>query len=139
MSKMEMVVQKWDAFRTKLMAGIDSTGSTYAKVKSIIGVTVMVFYRLRKVFLAIPVIYYALKLAKYNSEHLPEMVGINLQSSGAFADTISREMAVMGPLGLTAACIVLMLFSRKALCPWAISIFTLALPVLLLISNIYPA
>jgi hypothetical protein len=32
-----------------------------------------------------------------------------------------------------------MFCSRKALYPWAISVFTLALPVLLLVSNLYPA
>ena len=45
----------------------------------------------------------------------------------------------MGPLGLTAACLLLMFCSRKAMYPWAISIFTLALPVLLLVSNVYPS
>ena len=91
------------------------------------------------IFLAIPVVYYALKLAKYNMQNLPEVVGINLQSNGVFAETISRELAVTGPLGLTCACLVLMVFSRKALYPWAVSVFTLALPVLLLLSNLYPA
>lgn len=96
-------------------------------------------FRLRKVVLAAPVVYWALKLASYNREHLPDQVGINLQSSGEFAQMISRDMAVMGPLGLTAACLLLMLCSRKALYPWAISIFTLVLPLLILISNLYPA
>lgn len=96
-------------------------------------------YRLRKFILAAPVAYYALMLAAYNMEHLPEEVGINLQSTGEFAMTIARGMAVTGSLGLTLACLMLMFCSRKALYPWAISIFTLALPILLLVSNIYPA
>ena len=99
----------------------------------------MLIYRLRSIFLAAPVAVYALKLASYNSEHLPEKVGINLLSSGEFAMTISRSLAVTGPLAVTAACLVLMMFSRKALYPWAVSIFTLILPVLLLVSNLYPA
>ena len=139
MGKIDMVADKWSGFRSKLSAGINTTGSVYERIKSIIGVIVMVLYHLRKVFLAIPVVYYAVKLARYNMEHLPEMVGINLQSNGVFADTISRNMAVMGPLGVTCACLVLMLFSRKALWPWAVSMFTLVLPLLLLISNLYPA
>ncbi len=96
-------------------------------------------FHLRKIVLALPVVYYALRLAAYNMEHLPEQVGINLQSSGAFAMTIARNMAVLGPLGLTAACLLLMFCSRKALYPWAVSVFTLALPLLLLFSNLYPA
>lgn len=139
MSKTDMVTDKAAGLKSKLSASINTTGSVYEKIKSVIAVIVMVLYRLRKVFLAIPVVYYALKMAKYNMQHLPETVGINLQSSGAFADTISRNMAVMGPLGVTAACLVLMLFSRKALWPWAICMFTLVLPLLLLVSNLYPA
>ena len=139
MSKMEVVSQRLHGIRAKFAGKVDSTGSGYAKFKSIVGIIVMVLYRLRKVFLAIPVVYYALKLAKYNMQNLPEVVGINLQSNGVFAETISRELAVTGPLGLTCACLVLMVFSRKALYPWAVSVFTLALPVLLLLSNLYPA
>ena len=96
-------------------------------------------FRLRKVVLAVPVVSVALKLASYNREHLPELVGINLQSSGEFTQMISRDMAVLGPLGLTVACLLLMFCSRKAMYLWAISIFTLVLPLLLLISNLYPA
>jgi len=98
-----------------------------------------VIYRLRKVFLAIPVVYLALKLAAYNLENLPEQVGFNLQSSGEYAQMVAREMAVMGPLAVTAACLVLMFFSRKSVYPWLISMFTLVLPVLIFIINIYPA
>ena len=96
-------------------------------------------FRLRKLVMAAPVVYAALKLADYNRTHLPEQVGINLQSSGEFAMTVARSMAVMGPLALTLACLLLMFCSRKAMYSWAISIFTLALPVLLLVSNLYPA
>ena len=52
---------------------------------------------------------------------------------------ISRNAAVMCPLALTLGCLVLMVFSRKAIYSWCISVFTLALPILLLISNVYPA
>lgn len=112
--------------------------SVWGKIKRVIAVIVNWIYRLRGVILAIPVVYAALKIASYNLEHLPETVGINLQSTGAFADTITREFAVYGPLGLTAACLVLMLCSRKVMYPWAISIFTLVIPLLLLVSNLYP-
>jgi hypothetical protein len=134
-----MVADKWNDLRAKLTAAVNTSGTVYEKIKRVIGILVMVLYRLRKIFLAIPVVYYALKLARYNMEHLPEQVGINLQADGFFADTISREMAVMGPLVLTGGCLVLMLFSRKALPSWAICVFTLVLPILLLVSNIYPA
>ena len=88
--------------------------------------------------MAAPVVYYALKLAAYNRQHLPELVGINLQANGEFAQYISKNAAVMGPLGLTIGCLALMFCSRKAMYSWAISVFTLALPLLLLLSNAYP-
>ncbi len=139
MGKLGEFTAGWKKVNADLQEGLQSTGSVYSKIKHVIGILVMCIYRLRSVFLAIPVVYYALKLAAYNGEHLPEEVGLNLLSTGEFAVMISRELAVMGPLAVTAACLVLMFTSRKALYPWAISIFTLILPVLLLVSNLYPA
>lgn len=110
-----------------------------SKINSVINLVGTVLFRLRKFVLAAPVVYYALKFASMNMEKLPEQVGIQLQSTGEFAATISRQMAVMGPLGLTFACLLMMFCSRKALYPWAISVFTLALPWLLLLSNVYPS
>lgn len=110
-----------------------------ANTNSLIDFIGMLLFRLRKLVLAIPVVYIAMKLARYNLEHLPEEVGINIQSSGEFAQMVARDTAVMGPLGLTAACLLLMFCSRKAMYPWAISVFTLLLPILILITNLYPA
>lgn len=110
-----------------------------AKSNSLINFIGMILFRLRKLVLAAPVVYAAMKLAFYNRQYLPEQVGINLQSSGEFAQMISRDIAVMGPFGLTAACLLLMFCSRKAMYPWAISVFTLLVPILLLITNLYPA
>lgn len=138
MAKMDGILEKWKGFRKDLTVDVKPSDSPFSKVKKVIGVLILCVYRLRAVFLAIPVVYYALKLAAYNMKHLPEEVGINLLSSGEFAMTIGRELAVMGPLVVTASCIVLMFASRKALYPWAVSIFTLILPVLILFSNQYP-
>lgn len=129
---------KWNGFRDSLRSAVNTTGSVYSKIKNVIGIIIMVIYRLRAVFMAIPVVYGALKLAAYNMQHLPEQVGLNLQSSGEFALYVSRSLAVLGPLVLTGACIVMMFCSRKTMYPWAVSIFTLILPLLLLISNVYP-
>lgn len=113
--------------------------NTISKINSVINAVGTWLFRLRKPVMAAPVVYYALKLAAYNSSHLPEQVGIDLQSTGEFAQTIGRELAVMGPLCLTLACLLLMFCSRKAMYAWAISIFTLTLPLLLLFSNTYPS
>ena len=139
MGKTGSFTEKWNGFRDSIRTAANTTGSVYTKIKSVIGVIVMCLYRLRKVFLAIPVVYYALKIAAYNGEHLPEQVGVYLLSNGEYAYMISHGMAVMAPLVLTGGCLVMMFFSRKALYPWAVSLFTLLLPLLLLFSNLYPA
>ncbi|MGM9659431.1 MAG: hypothetical protein ACI3WQ_02415 [Faecousia sp.] len=118
--------------------GFEKVKAVIGKINRVINTIGVWLFRLRKFVMAAPVVYYALKLAAYNREHLPELVGINLQSSGEFAQYISRNMAVMGPLALTIGCLILMFCSRKAMYSWAISIFTLALPLLLLLSNAYP-
>lgn len=111
----------------------------YDSFKQVVGIIVSWIYRLRKLVLAAPVVYYALRFAGYNAVHLPESVGLNLLSTGEFAFHISRYVAVVGPLALTGGCLAMMFLSRKAMYAWAVSMFTLALPVLLLISNVYPA
>lgn len=116
----------------------DTRAGENHKFTEVVTVLGRVLFRLRKVVMAAPVVYYALKLAAYNSGNLPEMVGLNLQSTGEFAEMITRDAAVNGPLVVTAACLVLMFCSRKSLYPWLISIFSLALPLLLLITNQYP-
>lgn len=115
------------------------TGSGKSDFRVIFRRICKICYHLRKLILAVPVVFYALRLAAYNMKHLPEQVGINLLSSGEFAQMISRESAVMGPLLVTGACLALMFVSRKSVYPWIISIFTLVLPLLLLITNLYPA
>ena len=123
----------------KPATGFAAVKNGISQVNRIINLIGTWLFRLRKFVMAAPVLYYALKLASYNKEHLPEQVGINLQSTGEFAQMISRDLAVLGPLGLTVACLLLMFCSRKAMYSWAISIFTLALPLLLQLSNAYPA
>ena len=113
--------------------------SAYDQFKHIVGIIVTWCYRLRKVVLAAPVIYFSLRLAAYNTVNLPLSVGLLLQSSCEFTYHISRYTAVVGPLVLTGGCLAMMFLSKKALYAWAVSVFTLAVPVLLVLSNNYPA
>ena len=94
-------------------------------------------YRLRKYIMAAPVAFYAIKLAIANANRLPDMVGMDIQASGEFARMVTRQQAVLGPLGLTAFCLALVLCSRKPLQPWLISAFTLILPILIWMMNNY--
>ena len=118
----------------------ESSGKSAGKrdSKKTVSVILRICYHFRKILMAAPVILCALRLAMYNMQHLPEQVGIDLQASGEFARMISRESAVSFPLMVTGACLALMFLSRKTVYPWIISIFTLILPVLLMLTNVYP-
>ena len=120
-------------------SGFRQCKTVVSKINYVINLIGVWLFRLRKIVLAAPVIYYALKIASYNREHLPEMVGINLQATGEFARMISRDMAVNGPLMLTLGCLVMMFCSRRIIYPWIISIFTLVIPILIYVTNIFPA
>ena len=98
---MGTVVQKWKEIWGKISPVLN-------KIEEVIGVICRCIFRLRKVFMAIPVIYLAVQIANANMERLPEAVGLNLQSSGEFALMVTREYAVYGPLGITAFCLMLM-------------------------------
>ena len=113
------------------------TGS-FQKVWNVMRMIGNLIYRLRKIIMSIPVVYYAIVFGVYNAKYLPDRVGLVLQSNGEFAQTVSRGLAVMGPLGVTAACLLLRFCSRRTLYPWLISIMSLLLPMLILLLNNYP-
>ena len=92
-------------------------------------------YRLRSIFLALPVFITSVVMAIYNLVKLPEIVSVNL---GDFAQSITRGVAVMGPFALTIACLFLMFISKRVLYPWLISVFSLVLPFLFLFSSAFP-
>jgi hypothetical protein len=112
-------------------------GPGLAKTGKIMGIVGKVLYHLRKLVLAVPVIIVVVMLANHNLEVLPSTVGINLQADGQFAQSISRDMAVYGPLAVTAGCLLMMLFSRKVIYPWLISVFTLVLPLMIMLLGFF--
>ena len=129
---MNSTVQKWKAVWGKV-------SHVFKIIEDVIGVICRCIFKLRKFFMAIPVVYLAIQIANANMERLPEVVGLNLQSNGQFALMVTRDYAVYGPMGITAFCLLLMFSSRKTIFPWVISIFTLILPYLIYLTNIYPA
>lgn len=128
---MQTVVAKWREIWGKVSPVLN-------KIEEVIGIIFRCLFRLRKIAMAVPVVYFAIQIANANLERLPEAVGLNLQSTGEFAVMVTRDYAVYGPLGITAFCLLLMFFSRKTLFPWVVSIFTLALPYLIYLTNMYP-
>lgn len=92
-------------------------------------------YNMRSVLLALPVIVIAIIQAIVNIAKLPSKVGLDMMASGEFQFLVSKGLAVMGPLILTCLCLLLMFCSKKVLYPWLISIFSLALPIVLWLTN----
>ncbi len=100
-------------------------------------------YRLRSMLLAIPVAITAVILAIRNYRLLPDLVVLDMaKSSGGTlvfqSITMGRNMAVVMPLLITTACLLLMFCSKKVVYPWLISLFSLVFPIALLLLNTFP-
>lgn len=96
-------------------------------------------YRLRSLLLAIPVVAAAVYLAKECGKVLPNRVGLLLLENGSYQWMVDKNVAIMVPMAVTAACLLLMFCSRKVIYPWLISIFSLVLPIVIYITNVFPA
>lgn len=133
------IEDKWQAFCKKTQPARKKCRDITYKTGRFLRITWAYIYKLRGVLLAVPVAIGAIWLACMNLAKLPDSVGINLLSNGDFSMMVPKVAAVFGPLAVTVLCIVLTLCSRKPLYPWLVSLFTLALPILILVTNIYPA
>ena len=139
MNIFETMDNKWRLFLTKHGPAIEKTKTVFQNIWTVLKRTGQWIYRLRSIFLAVPVILFALRLAVYNMQNLPEQVGLNILTTGEYAQMINRNIAVMGPLAVTALCILMMFLSRRIVYPWLISLFSLVLPILIYITNVFPA
>lgn len=98
-------------------------------------------YKLRSVFLAIPVAFAAIIMAIQNMTRLPETVNLYFPGENiltANLTELSREAAVFGPLLVTVVCLVMMFLSRRVTFPWLISLFTLILPPFIYFITVFP-
>lgn len=107
-------------------------------------------YRLRSLLLAAPVAAVALILAMDNMERLAETIEVtkityNPEAADALfgflelgTTTITRDAAVYGPAMITAACLVMMICSKRTLYPFLISVFSLCLPLVIWFFSVYP-
>lgn len=129
------IKQKWKDFTRKVAPFLGAVDGILRKIGEVMDIIWLWIMRLRKIILALPVLYAAIKLASAGFTYLPEKVGLNLLSNGEFAILAERSVAVYGSFALTMACLLLMFCSRRTLYPWIISLFTLALPVLILATN----
>lgn len=117
----------------------ENNGPQKGKFFRVVGGIFHVLYRLRSFFLAIPVALAAIMLAIRNLRILPQTVGINLLESGEYQWMVARNIAVMAPVAVTGVCLLMMFLSRRVVYPWLISIFSLAIPLIIWITNVFPA
>ena len=100
-------------------------------------------YKLRSVFLAIPVVFGAVVLAIYSAANLPDKVSIYFPSSAEKELLIKlvemdKGTAIFVPLLITTFCLLMMFCSRRVIYPWLISIFSLVLPLFMLFISAFP-
>lgn len=136
---MDKFMNKLRAFWKKTQPARQKTAKVFRVIGNIFRQIGKWIYRLRGILIAIPVALGALFLAGYNMEHLPSQVGLNLLADGSYSITVTREVAVMGPLAVTAVCLLLVFLSRRIVYPWLIAVFSLVLPLLIYFTNVFPA
>ena len=139
MNFFETVAEKWNLFVGKVRPILSSVAGVCAKIGSVLGIIWKYILQFRKFLLAIPVALGAIYLAIYNMTALTEVVGINLKADGTFELQIARLVAVFCPVLITLVCLLLMFCSKRTLTPWFVSLFSLAIPLLILLTNIFPA
>ena len=139
MKQLEQLTAKLSELRQKAAPYLEKAENGYQKAKDIWEKAKPWIWAGRKILLSIPVVWLMLYFARLNWNVLPEQVGLNLQTTGEYAQYISKQMAVYGPMGVTGGCLAMMFLSRKTVYPWMICMFSMLLPLLILISNIFPS
>ncbi len=144
-------MDKFYAFVEKLRPFFSAMGNFFRRLGSALYKIGQYMYRLRSLILAAPVAGVALILAIENRQRLAETVEIskitiNPEATDALfgflefgTATITRDAAVFGPAMITAACLLMMMCSKRTLYPFLISVFSLCLPVVIWFLNTYPA
>ena len=139
MSFIDQLKKKWARFQRKMQPTIDKVKDVVLPVWDKVSYVWNYVKKFKKLFLAAPVATMAVILAIVNLFKLPALVGLDLQGNGEFSFEIIREVAVIGPLAITALCLLLMFASKRTLTPWMVSLISLLLPIMILLTNTFPA
>lgn len=134
-----VIEEKWNMICDKTRPFRQSMAAFWNKTWKIVRMVWAYIYRLRSVIMAVPVAIAAIWLAVVNISRLPQSVGLWLLTDGSFWVLVPKQIAVIGPLAVTALCVLLMLCSKKTVYPWLISVFSLVLPLVIFFTNVYPA
>ena len=131
--------KKWERFYKKNQPTINKIKTFYYNASDKFVIVYNYVSKFKKLFLAAPVATMAVILAIVNLIKLPALVGIGIQANGEYAFEMLREIAVLAPMLITAICLLLVFVSKRTLTPWMVSLFSLLLPLLILITNTFPA
>ncbi len=143
-------VDKLRAFWAKVRPGFQAVGRFFRAVGKVFYKIGHYLYLMRSLILGAPVAAAAVILADRNMDQLPKMVevtkmAINTKAQDALfgfleltTTTISRDLAVYGPVMLTAVCLLMMIFSKRMMYPFLIALFTLCLPIALYFFSVFP-
>lgn len=138
MNFIDKTMEAWNRFANRVGPTLSKTRQVISKITNTLVSAWKYILKFRKIFLAAPVGTFAVILALQNMVKLPPVVGLDLQISGEFNIQIVREIAALGPMAITAVCLLLMFCSKRTLTPWLVSVFSLILPLLILVTNTFP-
>ncbi len=139
MGFLDTINEKWAALAEKTAPARQKMGAFFKKTGDVMGRIWRYMLRLKKVFLAIPIVVGAVVLALRNMDVLPENVGLGLQTDGTYSMMFPQILAVLLPLAVTALCLLLMFISKRTLTPWLVSAISLVLPLVIWLINAFPA
>ena len=143
---MEQQTPQKGGFLASVQPVLQTTGRVFAGIGKGIRVVALTIYHMRGIFMALPVVLAAMRLAKMTSDTLTGPVRFFLMDLVASWEQsemvirqveISKEVAVVGPVIVTGACLGLMLLSRRTVWPWLVSIFSLIIPLFIILSATY--
>ena len=100
-------------------------------------------FKYRGVALALPVVAGSALLTTLNMAKLPAKVTLNLPALFTTLKPkaillMDKGTAVIVPVLVTAVCLLLMFCSRRQTYPWLVSLFSLVLPIVVLIAGMFP-
>lgn len=139
MKWMDDLIEKWYRFVDTISPVIDGTVHVFRSIGRTMRNLWKYIFWFRSVVLGAPLGVAACVQAARNVNRLPELVAytkfvVDAEAPGALmglfvmsTEYISRNLAVMIPLGLTGLCIVLMVLSKRMLFPFIIGVMTVLL------------
>lgn len=139
MNFIDTVMVRWEQFCKKIEPQVQKIKHISHTVANKVVYAWNYVMKFKKLFLCTPVAVMAVILAIRNLFSLPALVGLALEGNGEFSFEIIREVAVLGPLVVTAVCLLLVFVSKRTLTPWLVSVFSLVLPLWILLINTFPA